>query len=69
MKKNNSTVLVLVSLCGLFLCSCTETQKTGSKNRLGIEKPGWQLTWHDEFDRMDHSKWDFNDPFGKERWS
>ena len=69
MKKSNFIVFVLTLVSALLLCSCTQTQKITNEKQIAIQKPSWQLSWHDEFDKMDHSKWDFNDSFGKERWS
>jgi beta-glucanase (GH16 family) len=61
---NNSVkwFLALLLLSSLVPCSvCNSAEKT--------ERPGWKLTFQDEFDgkELDLTKWNPNDPWGRER--
>jgi beta-glucanase (GH16 family) len=52
-------VLIVAALWACCLCHAAES----------ADRPGWKLTFHDEFDgrALDLQKWNPNDPWGRER--
>src|SRR5437016_3236373 len=62
MMSSLSTTIFRLTFTALVLCStCNAAEKA--------DRPGWKLTFHDEFDAqaLDLQKWNPNDPWGRER--
>jgi len=59
---NASRIACLLILALISLCSAGGAVEKA-------DRPGWKLTFHDEFDgqAMDTQKWNPNDPWGRER--